>query len=69
MKPDWKDAPEWAEWLAMDEDGEWFWFKSRPRLNKQGNVWFTDDNDYKYAGKNDLHHRDSLEQRPENPHP
>lgn len=25
MKPDWKDAPEWAQWLAMDEDGTWRW--------------------------------------------
>jgi hypothetical protein len=69
MKPDWKDAPEWAKWLAMDEDGEWFWFKSRPRLNKQGAVWIADDNDTVYAGMNDFHHRDSLEQRPENSHP
>lgn len=30
MKPDWKDAPEWAKWLAMDEDGEWFWFENKP---------------------------------------
>ena len=30
MKPDWKDAPEWANWLAMYEDGTWFWFKDEP---------------------------------------
>jgi hypothetical protein len=32
MKPDWKDAPEWANWLAMDEDGEWFWRESKPTV-------------------------------------
>jgi hypothetical protein len=30
MKPDWKDAPEWANWLAMDSNGEWNWFKNEP---------------------------------------
>ena len=32
MKPDWKDAPEWAMWLAMDEDGEWWWYEDEPFL-------------------------------------
>lgn len=30
MKPDWKDAPEWAQWLAMDSDGSWWWFADKP---------------------------------------
>ena len=30
MKPDWKDAPEWAQWLAMDRDGKWTWFEDEP---------------------------------------
>lgn len=30
MKPDWKDAPEWAQWLAMDPDGDWYWFEAEP---------------------------------------
>ena len=30
MKPDWKDAPDWAMWLAMDEDGTWYWFENEP---------------------------------------
>lgn len=29
-KPDWKDAPEWANWLAQDADGEWNWFQFEP---------------------------------------
>lgn len=29
-KPDWKDAPEWANYLAMDENGQWFWFENKP---------------------------------------
>ncbi len=30
MKPDWKDAPEWANWMAMDCDGEWYWYADVP---------------------------------------
>ena len=29
-KPSWDDAPEWAEWLAMDQDSEWWWFENEP---------------------------------------
>lgn len=30
MKPSWKDAPAWANWLAMDQDGRWFWYEKCP---------------------------------------
>lgn len=30
MKPDWKDAPKWARWLAMDQDERWFWHETKP---------------------------------------
>lgn len=40
MKPDWKDAPEWANWLAMDGDGAWFWYESEPAENQCG-FWNT----------------------------
>lgn len=26
-KPNWKDAPEWAQYLAMDLTKEWRWFE------------------------------------------
>lgn len=29
-KPSWALAPEWAEWLAQDEDGEWKWLAGLP---------------------------------------
>ena len=32
MKPDWKDAPEWANWLACDSDGTWTWYKNKPKI-------------------------------------
>ncbi len=30
-KPDWKYAPEWAQWLAMDRNGTWWWFRYEPK--------------------------------------
>lgn len=33
-KPDWKDAPEWAEWLAQDYDGVWWWYAEKPVQDK-----------------------------------
>lgn len=35
MKPKWKDAPEWAEYLCMDGDGMWSWFEAEP-------IWYGD---------------------------
>lgn len=36
MKPDWKDAPGWARWLACDTDGEWWWFQLEPEIDEDG---------------------------------
>jgi len=36
-KPDWKDAPEWAQYLAMDEGGQWYWYEDEPTL--YGEIW------------------------------
>jgi len=32
MIPHWVDAPDWAEWLAQDEDGDWNWFEYCPEI-------------------------------------
>lgn len=40
-KPDWKDAPDWANYLAMDDSGYWTWFKSEPMA--EGGEWFGSD--------------------------
>ena len=64
MKPDWKDAPDWANWLAQDADGIWGWFSSMPDamdtcwvgLGKWAECVYTD-------GRNP-NWRDTLEQPP-----
>ena len=32
MKDVWENAPEWANWLAMDGDGVWWWYECEPCL-------------------------------------
>lgn len=29
-KPEWKDAPSFAKWLAQDQCGDWWWYAVRP---------------------------------------
>jgi hypothetical protein len=31
-KPDWKDAPKWARYVAMDSGGAWYWYEGMPKL-------------------------------------
>ncbi len=41
MKPSWKDAPDWAQWLAMDEDGKWWWYENPPYTDLIDKRWIT----------------------------
>ena len=71
-KPDWKDAPEWAEWLAMDEGGGWYWYGYKPWLNEAS--WETNNTNpngdlVKFAGRGHLYQNwdKTLEPRPHSP--
>lgn len=35
-KPDWKDAPDWAMWLAQDPNGGWFFYECQPVISAVG---------------------------------
>lgn len=37
MKPDWRDAPDFAQYLAMDSNGMWTWFELEPEWESQ--IW------------------------------
>lgn len=46
MKPDWKDAPVQANFIAQDGDGSWWWFADKPiwddeyqRWETEGEIW------------------------------
>lgn len=36
-KPKWRDAPYWAQYLAMDDSGDWFWYELQPK--RSGTHW------------------------------
>lgn len=36
MKPDWKDAPDWAKYLAQDRDGTWLWSEGELKPSTDG---------------------------------
>jgi len=43
MKPEWKDAPEWAKWLAQNGVGFWHWYEKEPTPAKNWNGWMMPD--------------------------
>jgi hypothetical protein len=64
-KPDWKDAPEWANYLAMDSDGLWAWHEKKPFTASYTNVWMSRDyGKVEVAYKPDCTWQGSLEERP-----
>lgn len=62
-KPSWNDAPEWAEWLAQDEDGEWKWLAGLPGKYVDG--WTAVKFKVYCKGMALGDWRDTLEKRPE----
>ena len=68
-KPGWSKAPEWAQWLAQDEDGSWCFYKVRPSMDCD--IWGEEARHDEYveacngclpAGRD---WRQTLEQRPD----
>jgi len=37
--PRWKDAPDWANWLAQDGDGSWYWYE-HPIYAHEDDEWY-----------------------------
>lgn len=71
-KPDWADAPEWANWLTQGVSGVWYWWSDKPIA--KGSFWMSDvgDNDHPdfkmdRAAKGEVigNWQDTLEKRPE----
>lgn len=64
MKPDWKDAPSWANWLAQDVDCKWCWFEYEPEPDELGQRWLDVEGSWEYVKT--LNHRwqDTIENKP-----
>lgn len=70
-KPNWNDAPKWAQWLAQSPNGGWYWFNLRPIPKTDGSGWFLADSSCFYGqirlagtGIASPMWRDTLELRP-----
>ena len=70
-KPEWKDAPYWAQWLAQDEVGKhqdhyWVWFENKP--DTMSNGWIDRSANGRWLETRDVattqEWRKTLEQRP-----
>ena len=38
-EPDWNQSPSWAEWFAIDDDGEAWWYETKPHSKMNDGVW------------------------------
>lgn len=65
-EPDWSTAPEWAQWFAIDDDSEGYWFSYKPQIID--GTWggmVNDDDKAKFEGVfNNKNWQSSLRQRP-----
>ena len=61
-KPSWKGAPEWAEWLAQDAHGDWWWHRETPKtkISEFDSIGAKESNTGEVLGD----WRDTLEKRP-----
>ena len=46
--PEWNQAPEWANWLAQDADGYWYWFNCKPVPVKKEGFFSSEENEENY---------------------
>lgn len=61
-RPEWKDAPDWAMYTAMDRDGEWYWYENEPI--PRDDFWEVSEGKCRMAYE-PSHWTETLESRPE----
>jgi hypothetical protein len=62
MKPQWKNAPQWANYLAQDRDCQWWWYATKPR--KLGIAYFPTSGDAECVEHKNDYWKSTLEHRP-----
>lgn len=43
MTIDWTQAPAWAQYHAIDQNGNGYWFEDLPTISDYHSVWQTDE--------------------------
>lgn len=62
FEPDWDNAPEWAEWFAVDFGSSCYFYNSKPILNEDFIWWHAADADFASVETVDIAHmKGSLE--------
>lgn len=61
-KPSWDDAPEWAQFLAQDENNEWYWYEREPSVMRD--AWSANGGLARSASPEPDLWSDTLERRP-----
>jgi hypothetical protein len=63
MKPNWSDSPSWANYLAQDANGAWWWYANKPIIWNENDVEWR-PNGSSAPAKISMQWRGSLEERP-----
>lgn len=66
-RPKWSEAPKYANWLAMDQDGMWMWYESEPTRASAG--WKYEEGHAEVAYYDDSVWENTLEERPKDEAP
>jgi len=59
MKPSWDFAPEWANYMAKNDDEQWYWYEYQPTC--YSGRWYSTSGRSQIAGRGE---ELSLEKRP-----
>lgn len=51
MKHEWKDAPAWANYVAGNANGNWWWFQKKPEYDPDQQIWINPLGMCRHAGK------------------
>lgn len=67
MKPDWNKAPSWAEWWAVDPDGQAAWSEYKPALSdpRDGDQGWIHEGRSLRDGSACPHWKETLQSRPQ----
>lgn len=63
-KPSWDNAPEWANYLAKDFNGIWYWFQHKPEYDAAEGTWNSDCGETISVYADRIHAHNTLESRP-----
>jgi len=62
MNPDWSKAPEWANYIAMDNNYQWYWHENEPEI--KWDFWNNPCGKAQIVGEH-IYWKNSLQKRPD----